>query len=63
MQDATKSPGFLLLQPLYRENAPTSTTAQRRKAIQGWVYAPFIGRSFLKDLTKAQGHMLQPAGL
>ena len=57
VQDQTKSPGFLLLQPIYASDAPVNTVAERRAAFRGWVYAPFVGRSFMRDLTQAQGTM------
>ncbi|NVE01572.1 CHASE domain-containing protein [Massilia sp. BJB1822] len=33
--------GFLVLLPVYRKGMPQQTLAQRRAAIEGWVYAPF----------------------
>ena len=33
--------GFLVVLPVYRQGAPVNTLAQRRAALQGWVYAPF----------------------
>ncbi len=55
VQDNTKSPGFLLLYPIYKEGVRVSTQEQKRKAIKGWVYAPFIAGDFLQKLTQGQG--------
>lgn len=40
VQDATRSPGFLLILPLYRRGVDPGTVAARRAALVGWVYAP-----------------------
>ena len=61
VQDRTKSPGFLLLHPLYPALVEHTTVAQRRAVFKGWVYAPFIGRNFMDDLTKSQGTLLELA--
>lgn len=53
-QDTTKSPGFLLFMPVYKNGFPTETAAQRRVAFNGWIYAPFIARNFMKGLTSPQ---------
>lgn len=58
VQDSTKSPGFLLLQALYRKGLPIDTMEQRQAAFMGWIYAPFVGRSFMADLTPSQGETL-----
>lgn len=58
LQDETKQPGFLLLHPIYSSNSPLETTEQRRHAIRGWIFAPFIGSHFLHDLTKSQDSTL-----
>ncbi|HSQ97279.1 MAG TPA: CHASE domain-containing protein [Rickettsiales bacterium] len=50
VQDNKKSPGFLLLIPVYKHNTINETPKQREKNIVGWVYAPFIGNNFLKDI-------------
>ncbi|SMD12147.1 PAS domain S-box-containing protein [Fulvimarina manganoxydans] len=61
VQDDTKSPGFLLLRSWYAWGAPLETVEDRRRAFQGWVYAPFIGKKFLSDLTSSQGRMIDLA--
>lgn len=38
--------GTLMYVPVYRHGAPTATVAERRAAIQGWVYSPYR----MKDL-------------
>lgn len=55
VQDKERGPGFLLLLPMYKSGLPLQTVEQRRKAVTGWIYAPFIARQFLKDLTAGQG--------
>lgn len=54
VQDNTKTPGFLLLLPLYKNDMPTSTVEERRLAFDGWVYAPFVGKNFMTGLTSSQ---------
>lgn len=55
VQDAERTPGFLLLHPIYYPNMPLRTVEQRREALRGWIYAPFIAKQFLHELTAAQG--------
>ena len=55
VQDSEKTPGFLLLLPIYKADAPVATPGQRRDATLGWIYAPFIGKNFLQNLTLSQG--------
>ncbi|MDC7677517.1 PAS domain S-box protein [Asticcacaulis machinosus] len=58
VQDTQKTPAFLILYPTYRPNARVSTVEERRAALIGWTYAPFIARNFLKALTASQGDTL-----
>lgn len=58
VQDAQKTPGFLLLHPLYHKGTNPGTTEERREAHEGWIYAPFIAKEFLHELTKSQGVLL-----
>lgn len=51
VQDDTQTPGFLLLRPAYER------AAARQGDFLGWVYAPFIGRNLLQDLTPNQGRV------
>ena len=57
-QDETKSPGFLLLHPVYARDTTFDTVEARRAAFSGWIYAPFVGQNFMRDLTRSQGEML-----
>jgi PAS domain S-box-containing protein len=54
VQDELRSPGFLLLYPIYQHNMPVSTVEQRRASLRGWAYAPFIATHFLDGLTHSQ---------
>jgi PAS domain S-box-containing protein len=58
VQDIEKKPGFLLLHPVYEPKMSTDTIQERQKALIGWIYAPFIAKNFLNDLTKSQGDTL-----
>lgn len=55
VQDNRKGAGFLLLLPVYKAGMPVNTVEERRLAHEGWVYAPFIARNFMKGLTINQG--------
>ena len=59
VQDEQKSPGYLLLFPVYRTGQPLATVEQRRAAIRGWTYAPFIAHNSLDDLTHSQATELR----
>lgn len=50
VQDEQKTAGFLLLYPIYRDEMPTATVAERRAALRGWIYAPFIAKNLFNDL-------------
>ncbi len=39
--------GFLIYEPVYRRGSPTDTVAQRKAAIQGYVYSPFRMNDFI----------------
>ncbi|MES2663602.1 MAG: CHASE domain-containing protein [Pseudomonadota bacterium] len=58
VQDDSKNAAFLLLHPMYRLNMSINTENERQKAFLGWIYAPFIAKNFLKDLTLSQSHTL-----
>ena len=47
IQDDTKRTGFALYVPVYRRGAPRATVAERRAALQAWIYAPFLTEKFL----------------
>ncbi|MFT7861093.1 MAG: CHASE domain-containing protein [Sulfurimonas sp.] len=42
--------GMLMYRPLYKKGAPVSTVEQRRKALLGFVYAPFRMNDFMKHI-------------
>lgn len=42
VQDGKKRPGFLYYLPLYRNDAPTRTPEERRKALLGLLYTPIV---------------------
>jgi signal transduction histidine kinase len=50
VQDATSSPGFLVYVPFYRRGAPVETVEQRREALQGFVFAPFVAPRFMEGV-------------
>ena len=59
VQDAKKTPGFLLYTPFYKHIAKQSSIQQRRDNILGVSYAPFIMANFmLGTLEKRQRHIL-----
>ena len=45
VQDETEQPGFLLLQPIFRDDKTTFT---------GWSYLPFVGNNALQGMTRDQ---------
>ena len=51
VQDQKKQPGFLLLLPVYDLEYTNMTLEERSEHFEGWVYAPFVGASFLNGLT------------
>ncbi len=58
VQDETRSAGFLLLRPMYKQGHPLANQQQRREAFRGWVYAPFIASRLMDGLTNTQGTSL-----
>jgi PAS domain S-box-containing protein len=57
VQDAEQTPGFLLLFPIYKNGVFTEATNPETDLL-GWVYAPFIGKNLLGDLTASQGDQI-----
>ena len=55
VQDAEKTPGFLLLHPMYREGFEPGSSADEWATFDGWIYAPFIAKNFMSELTRSQG--------
>lgn len=58
VQDAGKTPGFLIYVPVYKKGMPTETVSQRQKNLIGWIYAPFIAKSFMDGVSEVQGKYL-----
>jgi signal transduction histidine kinase/integral membrane sensor domain MASE1/DNA-binding NarL/FixJ family response regulator len=52
VQDKKKSPGFLLLHPLYENR--NKTQSQNTENFKGWIYIPFVARNFFTNLTNSQ---------
>ena len=42
--------GFLMYLPVYRDAAPEAVLGQRRRNLEGWVYAPFRMGDFMRGL-------------
>ncbi|WP_339874077.1 CHASE domain-containing protein [uncultured Brevundimonas sp.] len=59
VQDDERTPGFLMMRPVYRAGAPTRTAEQRSENLRAWIYAPFIARNLLAGLTSSQGRSLE----
>ncbi len=51
VQDANKTPGFLLFVPIYRNGTDPATPAQRRAALTGLVVAPIVAAELFQGLT------------
>lgn len=61
IQDDERTPGFLLLQPVYNRGASLDGALARRRALRGFVYVPFLARDFLAQLTPSQARSLDVA--
>lgn len=48
--------GFLVYFPVYKSGLPTTTVAERRAAIQGFVYAPFRMNDFMDGVLTSYQH-------
>ena len=57
-RDDEFSPGFLLLQPVYRADVRLDSAELRRQALRGFVFTPFRARDFFADLTPSQGRRM-----
>jgi two-component system, sensor histidine kinase and response regulator len=51
--------GFLMLLPIYRHGAATSTVEERRAAVEGWVFARFITRQLMQGILGDQTQLLR----
>lgn len=56
--DEDVAPRFLLLQAVYANGAPLDNPQQRRRALRGFVYTPFLADGLLSNLTLSQGRSL-----
>jgi CHASE1-domain containing sensor protein len=50
--------GFLLLHPVFHSDQPLRTEDMRRRALRGFVYAPFTAKGLLGGLTPSQGRRI-----
>ncbi|MEI6557767.1 MAG: CHASE domain-containing protein [Rhodospirillaceae bacterium] len=50
--DADSRAGFLMYVPVYRNNAPKDSLAERQENLFGWIYAPFRMDLFMKSLIR-----------
>ena len=50
VQDARRSPGFVLYLPVYRRGADPVTPAQRRRALLGLLFSPIVAAELLGDV-------------
>ncbi len=50
VQDQRRSPGFLLVLPLYQPGAAPVTPAQRRQTLVGLLYTPIVAAEWLRGL-------------
>lgn len=55
VQDSKKGPGFLLVRPIYAQDAPANLAAEREEALIGWTYVALVAEDFLSGLTPRQG--------
>jgi CHASE1-domain containing sensor protein len=58
LQDSQGRAGFLYLLPVYRNQAPASNAAERRAAIEGFVFTPLIIDELFADLMAATENQL-----
>ena len=58
VQDEEKTPGFLLLHPMYKDGFEVGSADEKWAVFDGWIYAAFIAKNFMKDLTKSQGNTI-----
>ena len=57
-REGQHTPGFWLLHPMYWPGLPLGTPDERRQALRGWIFAPFVAKNFLHALTPDQGAQL-----
>jgi signal transduction histidine kinase/CheY-like chemotaxis protein/integral membrane sensor domain MASE1 len=51
-------PGFLIFLPVFRRGAPRQTIADRRAAIEAWVYASIIPETFLNGVLGREASLI-----
>jgi two-component system, sensor histidine kinase and response regulator len=60
VQDLQKSPGYLLLVPIFDAQRPLTTLQDRRAALKAFVYAPIRSQHILSKLEQSGAKLLQP---
>ena len=58
VQDERKRPGFLYLLPLYKKGEFIETPRQRRRAIQGFLYAPIVLEEVIASAASAHSQLI-----
>ncbi len=56
VQDEAKRPAFLIFLPIYNKEVELTTLEQRRQALIGWTYAPFVTENFLSRILSDTTH-------
>jgi PAS domain S-box-containing protein len=59
VQDAEKTPGFLLNLPLYRGGRDPGTPALRQAELAGFLSAPIVAREMFKGVAQAQSNLVR----
>ncbi len=59
VQDGRRSPGFLLVVPVYRNGTDPATPAQRESALVGVVYAPIVAAELLDGASEVSSGRVQ----
>lgn len=57
VQDDKKEPGFLLLRPVFLKDRSAPKLESEQGDFVGWVYAPFVGRNLLSEVTPYEGRV------
>ena len=57
-RDGQHTAGFWLFHPMFWPGLPLSSVEDRRQALRGWIFAPFVASNFLHALTPSQGALL-----
>jgi PAS domain S-box-containing protein len=59
VQDERRTPGFILMFPVYHRDRALGTVDARRAAFRGWTYTPFIASNSFDALTHSQDRQLR----